>query len=350
MNQIKNIGIIGGGQLARMLSMSCADLGFNAHIYCPEKNCPAAQVSNSIFIGDYTDKNKLRQFSKSLDVLTYEFENIDSSGLKAIEKDVTIFPPVRSLEVSQDRYLEKNFLYSLGIRTAPFYKIDNVSDIELLVKKEGKKFLIKTRKYGYDGKNQVLVEDYKNIRRQFYKKLIAPSIAEEVLDFDKEISIILARDAKGKIKTFEPAENNHKNGILFSSSVPAKISRKIENKAVSISKKIAKTLNYIGVIGVEFFLKNEGLYVNEFAPRVHNSGHWTLDASNVSQFDQHIRAISGIPLLSPERYADVEMYNLIGTVDTKKKLHKNSKLYLYGKSEILPGRKMGHINIIKKGS
>ncbi len=350
MSPIKNIGIIGGGQLARMLSMSCADLGFYVHIYCPERNCPAAQVSNSITNGDYTDKNKLHQFSKSLDILTYEFENIDSSGLKAIEKEITIFPPIKSLEISQDRYLEKSFLHKLGIKTAPFYKVDNFLDLELLVKKENKPFLLKTRRFGYDGKGQVLIKNYTDIKRKLPKQLIDPSIAEEVLDFDKEISIILARDAKGKMKPFEAAENKHKDGILFSSSVPAKISKKTEKEAILITKRIAVNLNYIGVMGVEFFLKNEKLYVNELAPRVHNSGHWTMDASNISQFEQHVRAISGLPILSPKRYADVTMYNLIGKSDTKKKFNKNAKLYLYGKEEVRSGRKMGHINVIKKGN
>ncbi len=350
MNPIRNIGIIGGGQLARMLSMSCADLGFHVHIYCPENDCPAAQVSNSITNGDYKDKNKLREFSKSLDILTYEFENIDSSGLREIEKEVTICPPIISLEIAQDRFLEKSFLLDLGIRTTPFYKVDDFSDLELLVKRKKKQFLIKTRRFGYDGKGQVLVKNYSDLERKFSKQLITPSIAEEVLDFDKEISIILARDTKGEMKVFEAAENQHKDGILFSSLVPAKISKKIEQEAILISKKIASNLNYIGVIGVEFFVKNQKLYVNEFAPRVHNSGHWTMDASNISQFEQHIRAISGLPLLSPERYADVNMYNLIGTLDTNKKFHKNAKLYLYGKSEVRSGRKMGHINVIKKGS
>ncbi len=350
MSPIKNIGIIGGGQLARMLSLSCANLGFYVHIYCPEIDCPAAQVSNSITNGDYTDKNKLRQFSKPLDILTYEFENIDSSGLKAIEKETMIFPSVKSLEISQDRYLEKSFLNDLGVKTTPFYKVETFSDLELLIKQKKRRLLLKTRRFGYDGKGQVLIKNYSDIKRKFPTKLISPSIAEEVLDFDKEISIILARDIKGKMKAFDAAENKHKDGILVSSVVPAKISEKTKKEAVLISKKIALNLNHVGVIGVEFFLKSEKLYVNEIAPRVHNSGHWTMDASNINQFEQHIRAISGLPLLSPERYANVSMYNLIGTLDIKKKFLKNAKHYLYGKNQIRSGRKMGHINVIKKGS
>ena len=350
MSPTRNIGIIGGGQLARMLSMACADLGLCVHIYCPDKDCPAAQVSNSITNGDYTDKKKLRKFSKSLDILTYEFENIDTIGLKEIEKEITIFPPVESLEIAQDRYLEKSFLQSLGIRTTPFYKIDNSLELEILLKQKKKQFILKTRRFGYDGKGQVRIKNYSDIKRNFPQQLLAPSIAEEVLNFDKEISIILARDIKGKIKIFEAAENKHKGGILYSSLVPAKINKKTKKDAISVSKKIALNLNYIGVMGIEFFLKNEKLYVNELAPRVHNSGHWTLDGSNVSQFEQHIRAISGLPILSPKRYAGVTMYNLIGTLGTKKKFHRNAKVYLYGKSEVRSGRKMGHINIIKKGS
>ena len=348
MNPDRRIGILGGGQLARMLAIACAELGFSVHIYCPEKHCPAAQVSNSVTTGDYTDKKKLCEFSNSIDILTYEFENIDLEGLKTIEKDVPIFPSIRALETSQDRYLEKTFLNNLGIKTTPFYKIDSLRDLETLVNRTKKQFLVKTRKFGYDGKGQLLIKNYADIKKKFNKDSVNPSIAEEILDFDKEISIILARDLTGKIKTFEPGENKHESGILFSTLVPAHISKKIEKEAIEISKKIATNLEYIGVMGIEFFLKSENLYVNEIAPRVHNSGHWTLDACNVNQFQQHIRAISGLPLLSPERYSEVTMYNLIGTPETKKKFPENAKYYFYGKRESRPGRKMGHVNIIKK--
>ena len=344
----RTIGILGGGQLARMLAMAAADLGFNINIYCPDRDCPAAQVANKTVFGNYDEKEKLIDFAKDIDLLTYEFENIEIQALEELEKIVDIKPSLRALKISQDRYTEKSYLHSLGIKTSQFYKIDEVKEIEKLLIKVKKPILIKTRRFGYDGKGQVLVKNQNDIKRNFQGNKISSSIAEEVIKFDKEFSIIIIRDKEGNIKTFEPGENVHKHGILVTTTIPASISELLKNNAIMISKRIVDDLDYVGVMGVEFFLKEHEILVNEIAPRVHNSGHWTMDGSYSSQFQQHIRAIMELPLLSTERHSDIVMYNLIGKVNSELANNEFAKVYMYGKKDSRPGRKMGHINLIKK--
>jgi len=348
MSPNRTIGILGGGQLARMLAIAAADLGFNINIYCPDRDCPAAQVANKIVFGDYDDKEKLIDFAKSVDVLTYEFENIGTNALEELEKIVTIRPSLKALEISQDRYTEKSYLNSLNIKTAQFYRIDQVEDIQKLFIRIKKPILIKTRKLGYDGKGQVLINTENDIKKYFRESNLSPSIAEEVIRFDKELSVIIVRDKAGNIKTFEPGENVHKHGILVTTTLPPSIGEFLKNEAGMISKKIVDDLDYVGVMGVEFFLKEHELFVNEIAPRVHNSGHWTMDGSYSSQFQQHIRAIMELPLLTTERHSDIVMYNLIGKVTSDLSNNELAKFYVYGKKESRPGRKMGHVNLIKK--
>ena len=348
MSPNSTIGILGGGQLARMLAIAAADLGFNINIYCPDRNCPAAQVANKIVFGDYDDKEKLIDFAKNVDVLTYEFENIGTNTLEELEKIVTIRPSLKALQISQDRYTEKSYLNSLNIKTTQFYKIDQVEDIQKLFIRIKKPILIKTRRLGYDGKGQVLINTQNDVKKKFQKSHLSPSIAEEVIRFDKELSVIIVRDKAGNIKTFDPGENVHKHGILITTTLPASIGEVLKNEAGMISKKIVNDLNYVGVMGVEFFLKEHELFVNEIAPRVHNSGHWTMDGSYSSQFQQHIRAIMELPLLTTERHSDIVMYNLIGKVTNDLANNELAKFYIYGKKESRPGRKMGHVNLIKK--
>ncbi len=348
MSPNRTIGILGGGQLAKMLATAAADLGFNINIYCPDKDCPAAQVANKMVSGNYDDKENLVTFAKNVDVLTYEFENIDTKALEELEKFVDIRPSVRALKISQDRYTEKSYLNSLGIKTSQFYTINNVSDIEKLFIKQNKPMLIKTRRLGYDGKGQVLIKTQDDIKEHFHTNKLSPSIAEEVISFDRELSVIIVRDKEGNIKTFEPGENIHEHGILITTVLPSAMGEALKNDAIMIAKKIVDDLGYIGVMGVEFFLKEHELYVNEIAPRVHNSGHWTMDGSYSSQFQQHIRAIMDLPLLSTERHSDIEMYNLIGKVTSNLLNNELAKVYIYGKRDLRPGRKMGHVNLIKK--
>ena len=344
----KTIGILGGGQLAKMLAIAAANLGFNINIYCPDRDCPAAQVANKVIFGNYDDTDNLIAFAKNVDILTYEFENIDTKALEKLDQQVEIRPSIKALKISQDRYTEKSYLNSLGIKTTHFYKIDSVSDMKKLLNRLKKPILIKTRRLGYDGKGQVLIKNQDDINQYFLGKNLAPSIAEEVISFDRELSVIIVRDKKGNIKTFEPGENVHEHGILLTTTLPTSTSDVLKNNATIIAKKIVDDLGYIGVMGVEFFLKEHELYANEIAPRVHNSGHWTMDGSYSSQFQQHIRAIVDLPLLSTERHSDVIMYNLIGTVTSNLLNNELAKVYIYGKKDVLPGRKMGHVNLIKK--
>ena len=348
MNPNRTIGIIGGGQLARMLATAAAELGFEINIYCPDRDCPAAQVANKTVLGNYDDNEKLVAFAKNINVLTYEFENIDTKALEELEKVVDIRPSVKALKISQDRYTEKTYLNSLGIKTTKFYKIDKVSDIEKHFVKMKTPILIKTRRLGYDGKGQVLIKTQDDINEYYLKNEFSPSIGEEVLRFDKELSVIIVRDKEGNTKAFEPGENVHERGILVTTTLPSSISEALRNDATEIAKKIVSDLDYIGVMGVEFFLKGKELLVNEIAPRVHNSGHWTMDGSYSSQFQQHIRAIMELPLLSTERHSDIVMYNLIGKVTSDLLKNELAKVHIYGKKDPRPGRKMGHVNLIKK--
>ena len=348
MNPNRTIGIIGGGQLAKMLATAAAELGFKINIYCPDRYCPAAQVANKTVLGNYDDNEKLVAFAKNINVLTYEFENIDTKALEELEKVVDIRPSVKALKISQDRYTEKTYLNSLGIKTTKFYKIDEVSDIEKHFVKMKTPILIKTRRLGYDGKGQVLIKTQDDINEYYLKNEFSPSIGEEVLRFDKELSVIIVRDKEGNTKAFEPGENVHERGILVTTTLPSSISEALRNDATEIAKKIVGDLDYIGVMGVEFFLKGKDLLVNEIAPRVHNSGHWTMDGSYSNQFQQHIRAIMELPLLSTERHSDIVMYNLIGKVTSDLLKNELAKVHIYGKKDPRPGRKMGHVNLIKK--
>ena len=348
MSPNRTIGILGGGQLAKMLATAAADLGFNTNIYCPDRDCPAAQVANETVVGSYDNDDKLVDFAKNVDVLTYEFENIETKALEELEKIVEIRPSIKALKICQDRYTEKSYLNALDIKTTQFYKIDEVQAIEELLIKVKKPILIKTRKLGYDGKGQVLVKTQNDIKENFRENQLFPSIAEEVIRFDKELSVIIVRNKEGTIRIFEPGENMHQHGILLTTTLPSSIGKELLNDASIIAKKIVDDLDYVGVMGVEFFLKESQLFVNEIAPRVHNSGHWTVDGSYSSQFQQHIRAIMDLPLLSTERHSDIIMYNLIGKVTSNLVNNELAKVYIYGKKEIRPGRKMGHINFIKK--
>ena len=251
----RTVGILGGGQLARMLAIAAADLGFNTHIYCPERDSPAAQVANKMVFGNYADDKSLADFAKNVDVLTYEFENIETKALVELEKIVDIRPSIKSLKISQDRLTEKSYLNSIDIKTTEFYRIDKVSEIKKILIEVKKPLLLKTRRLGYDGKGQVLIKTSNDIKKYFQGNKPSPLIAEEVINFDRELSVIIVRDKKGNTKTFEPGENVHENGILKTTTLPSLIDDKLKNNAIQIAKKIVNNLDYIGVMGVEFFLK-----------------------------------------------------------------------------------------------
>ncbi|GJL94342.1 MAG: N5-carboxyaminoimidazole ribonucleotide synthase [Hyphococcus sp.] len=355
------IGILGGGQLGRMLAMSAAQLGLQTHILRPDELSPADDVASATTKSAYTDEAKLLAFAAAVDVITYEFENVPAASVNFLTSSgAKVRPGVAALEKAQDRLVEKTFLNEIGAATAPFYAVDDLASLEAGLNHVGRPAILKTRRLGYDGKGQTTITKEEHDLPGAFEKAIehawaeigaAPSILEGFVPFEREISIIGARSVDGDIRLYDAAENVHRAGILKTSTVPAKASAVTIQNAQEITHKILNALDYVGVIGVEFFmLKDSGLIVNEFAPRVHNSGHWTSDACAVSQFEQHIRAVAGWPLGDPCRHSDAVMENLIGDEVNVWRTHaeqSNLSVHLYGKREARPGRKMGHITTIK---
>ena len=346
------IGILGGGQLGRMLSVAAARLGYRCHIYDPAPDAPACHVAHRVTTAGYDDAVALRAFGGGCDVITYEFENIPARALDVIESIVAVHPGRRALEVSQDRLLEKQFLNDLGLTTAPFAPVDGPDDLPGALAQTGLPAILKTRCLGYDGKGQARITTGDG-QEELATLNGAPAVAEGVVRFSREISVIAARGLSGEVVCFDPGENEHRSGILHKTLVPARIPAALGVDAVLLAGRILNALDYVGVMGVELFVAEDrsggGLVVNEIAPRVHNSGHWTQQGCAVDQFEQHIRAITGWPLGDGQRYADIEMENLIGDdIARVPALARDpaTALHLYGKSESRPGRKMGHVNRI----
>ncbi len=341
------IGILGGGQLARMLSLACVKLGLSSHILDPNPSSPAFEVAKKFSIASFQDKKALEKFAREIDVLTYEFENIPLDTINYLKQFCKIFPDINALEISQDRLLEKKFLNDIGLKTAPYHKVDSLPEFTASIDKIGFPAILKTRKFGYDGKGQALIENKKSALQAFDLLKKTPLVMEKFIPFEKEISVIVTRNLSGEVVCFDPGENQHKNGILHSTTVPANISLDLQMDAVLLAAKIANSLDYTGVMGVELFLKKDKtLIVNEIAPRVHNSGHWTQNGCSIDQFDQHIRAISGRKLGDGKRHLDIRMVNLLGNDILKYSNSANGALHIYGKKEMRSGRKMGHINYI----
>ena len=345
----KTLGILGGGQLGKMIATEASRLGIRTCIFDPNKNSPAFQNANIIINNDYTDTKYLKKFIKYSDRITYEFENIPLKSLKFLNQNSKIYPGLKALKYSQDRLFEKKFISNLGISVAPFYKINQHKDIKNFVEKLKGNAILKTRKFGYDGKGQYLIKKYNipiiknNIEKDKY-------IIEGLINFKKEISVIVVVEKEGSVTCFEPSENKHKNGILRETIFPAKIPLRTKNEAKAIAIKIACSLKIIGIIAVEMFVdQNNKIIVNEVAPRPHNSGHWTMDACNISQFEALIRVIFDLPLSKIEYYHECKMINILGenfNIIEKSLNKKNHKIYVYGKDEIKDERKLGHINIL----
>jgi 5-(carboxyamino)imidazole ribonucleotide synthase len=340
------IGILGGGQLGRMLAMAAARLGYRCHIYEPGA-APAADVAHAWTQAPYEDLSALRGFAQSCDLITYEFENIPAPALDVLAETTPLFPDRRALETSQDRLTEKTFLAGLGLATAPFAAIQGPDDLQAALATTGTPAILKTRRFGYDGKGQARVMAPDGAEAALATLQGAPAIAEGFVRFSREISVIAARGRDGSVAAFDPGENVHTDGILATTTVPAALTLKLRTDAVLIASRILTALDYVGVMGVELFVTPEGLMVNEFAPRVHNSGHWTQAGCAVDQFEQHIRAIAGWPLGNGARHANVVMENLIGDDvgrATALAAEPGVQIHLYGKAEARPGRKMGHVN------
>ncbi len=345
------IGILGGGQLGRMLSVAASRLGFRTHIFEPGAEPPAGHVADAVTTAPYEDDAALKAFASACDIVTFEFENVPTSALDLIEAQVPIRPGREALRISQDRLTEKEFLQGLGLNVAPYADIPDQAALDAAVTVIGTPSILKTRRFGYDGKGQVRLRSAEEAGGTMSQMGGAPCVLEGFVDFSHEVSVIAARSVTGEVACFDPGENVHRDGILHTTTVPARLSASQRTDAVLMAARILNALDYVGVLGVELFVTAQGLIVNEIAPRVHNSGHWTQQGCSVDQFEQHIRAITGWPLGDGSRYADVVMENLIGDdMDRVPELarEKNSSLHLYGKASVKPGRKMGHVNRITR--
>ncbi|WP_323040467.1 5-(carboxyamino)imidazole ribonucleotide synthase [Gemmobacter sp.] len=347
------IGILGGGQLGRMLAVAASRLGLKAHVYEPGANPPAADVAHRVTTASYEDAAALTAFAQSVDVVTYEFENIPTSALDLIEAIRPIRPNRRALAISQDRIEEKGFLNSIGLATAPWAAVKDAADLDAALAAIGAPAILKTTRLGYDGKGQARIMAPQDAPAALAAMNGAPAVLEGFVPFTMEISVIAARGPDGAVAAFDPGENVHRDGILHTTTIPARLPPARRSDAVLIAARILNALDYVGVMGVELFVTPQGLLVNEIAPRVHNSGHWTQNGCAVDQFEQHIRAVAGWPLGDGSRHSDVVMENLIGDdVDRIPALaaEAGTAIHLYGKAEARPGRKMGHVNRVKPRS
>lgn len=344
------IGILGGGQLGRMLSVAASRLGLRTHVFEPGATPPAGDVAHAVATASYQDEAALKAFAAACDVVTYEFENVPTAALDLIEALVPIRPGREALRISQDRLVEKTFLQDLGLTVAPFADITDAASLDAAVAQIGTPAILKTRRFGYDGKGQARLQTAEDAPAALAGMNGAPAVLEGFVEFSHEVSVIAARGPHGDVACYDPGENVHRDGILHTTTVPARLSAAQRTDAVLMAAKILNALDYVGVLGVELFVTPQGLIVNEIAPRVHNSGHWTQNGCAVDQFEQHIRAVAGWPLGDGTRYADVVMENLIGDdMDRVPDLAREAStaLHLYGKAQTKSGRKMGHINRIK---
>jgi 5-(carboxyamino)imidazole ribonucleotide synthase len=345
------IGILGSGQHGRKLAIAALKVGLRTHIFAPEAEAPAYDAAAGRTTAPFDDEAALESFAKSVDVVTYEFENVPTATVEFLNARVPVRPGARALALTQDRLTEKTFLRDAGLRTAPFAAVDDAGALARAVAELGRPAILKTRRFGYDGKGQSLIREGSNVSALYRAFAGAPMILEGFVAFEREVSVIAARSLEGEIVAFDLAENEHERHILARSRVPARVSPETAAEARRIATTVLEALDYVGVLGVELFVTRdwhgrEGLVVNEIAPRVHNSGHWTLDGAQTSQFEQHIRAIAGWPLGAPTRRGRVEMHNLIGEDAEEWRdilAQPDLCLHLYGKLEIRPDRKMGHV-------
>ena len=341
------IGILGGGQLGRMLAMAAAELGFDCVVYEPEADCPAGRVAAKCFNAAWNDQKALAAFAECVDVVTFEFENVPAASLAFLEARAVIRPGLKSLQLTQDRLVEKQFIQGVGLQTAPFAACDSLEGLERAVATIGLPAILKTRTLGYDGKGQFRLSQISDVAEAWAVLGGSPAILEGFVPFEREVSVILARAVDGSVAAYDVTENVHQGGILRTSTIPAQISDALGERAVAAAAELAAALDHIGVLAVEFFVLGDELVVNEIAPRVHNSGHWTQDGCAADQFQQHIRAVVHWPLASTKRHAPrVVMTNLIGhDVDALADLagQADTFVHLYGKRAVRDGRKMGHV-------
>ena len=341
------VGILGGGQLGRMLALAAARLGLKCSIYAPEKDSPAFQVCHSRVVAPYSDHDALKAFAESVDVVTYEFENVPGDAAEVLSALRSVRPSPKALTIIQDRFAEKSFARNLGIKTTPFALVDSSESLDTALTQIGTPAVLKTSRLGYDGKGQRIVRSEAELRAAWEALKQVPCILEGFVDFTRELSLVAARGIDGSVACFDLVENQHEHHILRTTLAPARAPARIKNEAGRIAEKLLAAFDYVGVMAVEMFETRDGqLLVNEIAPRVHNSGHWTLDACFTSQFEQHIRAVCGWPLGDPTRHSDAVMTNLLGreTADWQSLARlPHAGVHLYGKGVPREGRKMGHV-------
>ncbi|HUO22153.1 MAG TPA: 5-(carboxyamino)imidazole ribonucleotide synthase [Caulobacteraceae bacterium] len=346
------IGVLGGGQLGRMLALAAARLGLDVTVLEPQSDCPASRVCARTLTAPYDDPGALDELARTCQVVTFEFENVPARVVERLEAFGAVTAPGRAaLATAQDRLVEKSFLRAQGLGVADFAQIDTADDLRVAIARLGARALLKTRREGYDGKGQTWVQGAADAEAAFARLNGRPSILEAAAPFVRELSVIAARGRDGTVACYPLGENHHEGGVLRTTLAPALVSPRTAADAEAIARTVLGALDYVGVIGVELFeLEDGALLVNEFAPRVHNSGHWTLDGCEVDQFEQHIRAIAGWPLGPTAPLAAVEMENLLG-FDAERwaeiAADPRARLWLYGKREARPGRKMGHVNRLR---
>lgn len=345
------IGILGGGQLGRMLVLAAARLGYRCHIFEPQADCPASHVARHT-AADYGDTAALDAFAERVDVVTLEFENVPIAAVERLADRVPVRPGASALAIAQDRVAEKTFLNGAGIETAPWVPVETAADLAPALHHLGRPAVLKTARLGYDGKGQAMIGPDTDIEGLFDRLGGVPCVLEGLVDFEREISVLAARGLDGAIACYEPAENIHRDHILHRTLIPAQISAQTATAAKDIARRTVTALDYRGLLAVEMFVTAEGrVLANEIAPRPHNSGHWTIDAAHTSQFEQTVRAICGLPLGDTGHVAPCEMRNLIGAeADTWREIlaQPGARLHLYGKAESRPGRKMGHVTTLRR--
>jgi 5-(carboxyamino)imidazole ribonucleotide synthase len=348
------VGILGGGQLGRMLAMAAARLGLRCQVFSPDPDSPAFDVVANASCAEYADVEALELFANDVDVITYEFENVPAASAMVLAARRPVLPDRKILETTQDRLIEKDFVKRLGIGTADYADVSSAETLRAAIERIGVPAVLKTRRFGYDGKGQAIIRAGEDTDRLWDELGTKSAILEAFVPFEREISVIAARSADGQVECFDVTENEHVDHILKISRAPAAISDTLTAQALTIARRIANALDYVGVLAVEMFVVQDDaspkVLVNEIAPRVHNSGHWTLDGASVSQFEQHIRAIAGWPLARPVRHGRVTMTNLIGNdIDSYEQwlTMPGAAVHLYGKGVARPGRKMGHVTQIQ---
>jgi len=345
------IGIVGGGQLGRMLACAAAELGYRTHVYAPEANAPAFSVASKTTCSGYDDEAALADFCRNVDVVTFEFENIPHQSLQLLQSSVPVHPTPDLLAISQNRLREKNFVNAHEIPTTNYHRVTEAAELDRAIEKIGLPAILKTTELGYDGKGQGKVESNEQAHELWESLGKVECVLEALVDFQCEVSVIVARGRGGQQACYVPVENQHENHILSQTIAPALLSRDMAKKAQNYALTLSRAADLCGIMAVEMFVtKDQRILVNELAPRPHNSGHWTMDACVTGQFEQQIRAVCGLPLGGTERLCDAVMHNLIGDQVNEWEEHlKNphAKLHLYGKSETREGRKMGHVTLLK---